>query len=68
MCDMYPWLKARWVRGDSGQDSNENVSTKEICFWFETDQSQTFAVLCALWALPSQPNPRVSYSNCLGWI
>ena len=50
---------------DIGQDINENVSTNEICSWFETDQSQSLAVLCVLWALPSQSNPRVLLGNCL---
>ena len=45
----------------------QNVSTNEICSWFESDQSQTFAVLCALWALPSQLSRRDLLGNHL-WL
>ena len=48
MCVACPWLSSRWERADIGQDINENILTNEICSWFETDQSQKFAVLCAL--------------------
>ena len=41
-------------------------SRYEICSWFETDQSQMFAVMCVLWVLPSHLNPRVSLLNRLG--
>ena len=50
------------------QDIDENVLTNETCSWFETDQSQNFAVLCVLWVVPSQLNPRVSLVNRLGFI
>ena len=66
MCVTCPWLQCGWGRADIGQDINENISTNEICSWFETDQSQKFAVLCALWALPSQLSPRVVLGNHLG--
>ena len=45
--------KCCWERADIGQDIIENILTNEICSWFETDQSQSFAVLCVLWVLPS---------------
>ena len=63
-----PWLNSLWEKADIGQYIDENVSTNEIWSWFETDQSQKFAVLCVLWALPSQLNPRVSFVNHWGYI
>ena len=48
MCVTCPWLISGWERADIGQDIAENVLTNEICSRFETDQSQKFAVLCAL--------------------
>ena len=50
MCKKCLWLKSRWEWADIGEDIDNNVLTNEICYWFETDQSQDFAVLCALWA------------------
>ena len=49
------------------QDIDENVLTNETCSGFETDQSQNLAVLCVLWVIPSQLNPRVSLVNHLGF-
>ena len=59
-------VKISWERLDIGQDNDENILTKMICSWFETDQSQNVFVLCMLWVLPSLLNPRVSLVNRLG--
>ena len=66
MCEMCPWSSCCWKRPNIGRDIAETVLTNKICSSFETDQSQTFAVLCALWALSSQLNPIDSFSSCLG--
>ena len=66
VCKEHPWLKSCLERVNLRQDINENILTNEICSRLETDQSQTFAVLCVLWALPSQINTRVSLGNQLG--
>ena len=50
-------LNSHWERANLDQDIDENISTNEICSWFDTDQSQNITVLCVLWALPSQLNP-----------
>ena len=63
MCETCPCLESHWERADIGQDINENILTNEICSWFETDQSQSFAVLWELWVLPSQLNTRVLLGN-----
>ena len=59
MCETCRCLESHWERADIGQDINENILTNEIWSWFETDQSQSFAVLWELWVLPSQLNTRV---------
>ena len=48
-----------------GQDIDENVLTNEICSWFETDQSQDFAVCVSCGHDHPTPNARVSLVNCL---
>ena len=35
-------------KGNLGQYIARNTLTNEICSWFETDQEQSFAVLCVL--------------------
>ena len=46
--------------------ASSNIMTNEKAQFWERSQSETFAVLCMLWALPSQLNPRVSLGNYLG--
>ena len=43
----------------------EIILTKDVCSWFETAQSPKFAVLWALWALPSKLNHRFSLGKRL---
>ena len=40
--------------------------TNEKAHFWETSQSEAFAVLCVLWVIPSQLNLRASLGNCLG--
>ena len=66
ICVSCPCLNVHWERADICHNIDKNVSANEICSWYETDKSQEFVVLWALWALPSQLDPRVSLGNRLG--
>ena len=56
------------VKMDIDQDIAKYNFTNQICPQFETNQSQKFAVLCVLWALPSQPKPHSLLGNAWGYI
>ena len=66
MCKKYIWLKIHCVKADIFQDIIKYVLTNEKCLIWQTDQSEIFAVLCALYELPCQTNTRISLGSHYG--
>ena len=66
MCKKCLWFQSHLDRVDIGQDIDENVLINQKSQIWQMSQAQDFAVLYALWVLPSQPNPRTSLGNWLG--
>ena len=50
-------LNSRWERANLDQDIDENISTNEICSWFDTDRhTKYYCVVCAVGTtIPTKP-------------